>query len=193
MIFIGSEFLAYTYRFQIESFVQGQGSAAKFFFIFMAAAAVIIPIWSNIFLLPVGAIAWGPFETALLCITGWQLGSMVSFYIAKKYQELLLKKYPHLAKYEFIDTLISSKHPSLSLVFLRMTFPVDVLSYSLGIFSSRVSAQQNAITTLIGITPFAFLFSYAGNTSLPFQIILVSTTGLFFLGYVAYQSLRKRP
>jgi uncharacterized membrane protein YdjX (TVP38/TMEM64 family) len=146
-------------------------------------------VWSNIFLLPFGTMTWGPFLTALFCITGWWFGSIISFYIARAYKEWLLTKYTSLRKYEFIDSLIPKEHVSLSLIFLRMTMPVDILSYGLGLFSKRITWKQNAITTLIGITPFAFVFSYIGVFKTTTQVaIFVLTFSLF--GLFVY--IRKR-
>jgi uncharacterized membrane protein YdjX (TVP38/TMEM64 family) len=153
----------------------------------MAALAVIVPVWSNIFLLPFGVIAWGPFMTSLLCITGWWIGSVVAFFIARTYREKILIHKPSLTTYTYIDTLISKKHPTLTLIFLRMTLPVDILSYALGLFSGHISWKQNALTTLIGITPFAFIFSYIGTFSGSVQIIILSTTTLLFFFYYLFR------
>ncbi len=188
-LFIGADLLADTYTQEITRLIESYGMEGELLFIAMAMLAVVIPIWSNIFLLPFGVITWGPFLTALLCITGWWFGSVISFYIARVYKEWLLRKYPSLHKYEVIDSLISKEHVMPSLIFLRMTMPVDILSYAIGLFSKRITWKQNAITTIIGITPFAFIFSYIGVFKTSVQIaIFVVTFSLFAL----FVYIRKR-
>lgn len=189
LLFIGADILTDTYTHQIGQFIESYGTWGKFLFIALAMTAVVIPVWSNIFLLPFGTMTWGPFLTALFCILGWWVGSLISFYIARAYKEWLLIKYPSLQKYEFIDSLIPEKHVSLSLIFLRMTMPVDILSYSLGLFSKRITWQQNAITTLIGITPFAFMFSYIGVFKTSTQVVIFVIT---FSLFVLFVYIRKR-
>lgn len=184
-LFCVAEILALLYSEEIAHTIQGHSKMSIVFFVLMAAVAVIIPVWSNIFLLPFGVIAWGAFITALLCILGWWIGSLISFAVARRYRELLIQKYPSLASHQFIDSLISNKHQSLSLIFLRMTIPVDVLSYALGLFSKKVSWKENAITTVLGITPFAFVFSYLGELSMNVEVIILLTTSLLFIMYIA--------
>ena len=182
LFFIAADFLADTYTGQIVSFTDTLGVEGKLLFVALAMVAVVIPVWSNIFLLPLGVITWGPFLTAIFCIYGWWFGSIVSFYLARTYKEWILLKYTSLKKYEFIDEFIPAEHVSISLIFLRMTMPVDILSYGLGLFSKRITWQQNAITTLIGITPFAFIFSYIGVLKTSTQIaIFLGTFSIFTL------------
>lgn len=189
LLFIGADILTDTYTHEIGQFIKSYGTWGKLLFITLAVTAVVIPVLSNIFLLPFGTITWGPFLTAVLCITGWWFGSIISFYIAHTYKEWLLTKYTSLRKYEFIDSLIPQEHTSLSLIFLRMTMPVDIMSYGLGLFSKRITWRQNAVTTLIGITPFAFIFSYIGVFKTSTQVsIFILTFSLFTL----YVYLRKQ-
>ena len=187
VLFVLAEVLARKYSIPIATFVKDRGSFGQLFFVGMAALAVIIPVWSNMFLLPISALTFGPFETALLCILGWWIGAVTSFYIGRMYKEWLLTRYHSLKKYEFVDSYIPKNHTNASLIFLRMTMPVDVLSYALGIFSTRISWKQNAVTTLIGITPFAFIFSYIGMFPAYTQVLIFVATGLLFGVYVYIQ------
>ncbi len=191
VLFIGADLLTNTYTREISTLIESYGMEGKMLFTAMAMIAVVIPVWSNIFLLPFGVVTWGPFLTAVFCITGWWLGSVVSFYIARSYKEWLLTKYPSLHKYELIDSLVPNKHIFPSLIFLRMTMPVDILSYALGLFSKKITWEQNAVTTIIGITPFAFIFSYIGVFSTTTQIGIFSTTFILFLIFVYFRK-RKR-
>ena len=187
LLFVVAELVAHTYTEAISTLMHGYGMGGQLFFILMAIIAIVIPLWSNMFLLPFGVVTWGPLETALLCTTGWWIGSMLSFFIARSYKEWLLQKYKSLSTYEFVDRLIPTKYQSLSLIFLRMTIPVDVLSYALGLFSKKIDWKQNAITTLIGITPFAFIFSYIGMISVSMQIIIFGITTSLFVLYIVIQ------
>ena len=187
LLFIVAGIFANHYSEAIASAIQTYNTLGKVTLVLMATIAVIFPFWSNLFLLPFAVVAWGPITTALLCIVGWWIGSMIAFFIARTYQHRLLKKFPSLAHYEYVDALVSKKYEFLTLIFLRMTLPVDILSYALGLFSSRISWQRNSITTLIGIIPFAFLFSYIGAFPSRTQIAIFSLTALFVIIYLILQ------
>ena len=191
LLFVVAEFFAYNYSSEIKEIVQQYDNSGKIFFVLMAAFAVIVPLWSNIFLLPFGVVAWGSFNTAALCIFGWWIGSIISFSISRGYREWLITKYPSLNKNSFVDSLISKKYKNLSLIFLRMTLPVDILSYALGLFSHRITWKDNAITTFIGITPFAFIFSYITIFSPNIQLGILVFTVIIFMLYIFTQRKEK--
>jgi uncharacterized membrane protein YdjX (TVP38/TMEM64 family) len=162
------------------------------FYFISAAVAVIIPLFTNMLLIPPAVMLWGPFVTAVLSILGWWVGSMISFYIARIFKTRLLARFPTFKKYDHIDTLISKgssdSNKFYKLIFLRMTFPVDVLSYALGFFSNKVSFRENSITTLIGITPFAFIFSYGSEMLYKNIFIITPILAIIFFIYIIYQT-----
>jgi len=91
-----------------------------------------------------------------------------------------------LEKISEIESKIPEKNLFWSIVFLRMVFPVDVLSYVLGLFS-RVKFGTYFWASLIGIIPFAFVLSYVGTMPVYYQIysfmILALIIILFYLIY----------
>jgi uncharacterized membrane protein YdjX (TVP38/TMEM64 family) len=164
------------------------------FYFISASVAVIIPVLTNIVLIPPAVMLWGPFVTAVLSILGWWVGSMISFYIARTFKTSLLIRFPVFQKYDHIDRLVFDDKSSTrfkkfyKLIFLRMTFPVDVLSYALGFFSNKVSFRENSITTLIGITPFAFIFSYGSEMLYKNIFIITPILAIIFFIYIIYQT-----
>lgn len=171
------------YEYDIRAIIGSTGSLGVVLYVAMAALAVIIPLWSNIMLIPFGTAAWGAVASAAFIILGWWIGSVVSFAIGKTARPWLLRQFPKLARFDYVDRLISVHHPFASLVFLRMTFPVDVLSYALGMFSTKVGHAQNAITTLVGILPFAFVFAYIPRVDSMTSFLLLFVPALAFLTY----------
>lgn len=124
-------------------------------------SVVVVPV-ATLFLTPIAVAFFGPFLTAIYSIIGWMIGSIVAFLIARKYGRPIVKKFFDLEKIEKYRSKISPNMEFGTLVLLRMLFPVDVLSYALGLFS-LVSFRRYVMTTLIGIAPFSFLFAYGGN------------------------------
>ncbi len=96
---------------------------------------------------------------------------------------MTLRHFPSAQRHADIDRLIHPRHRLLSLVLLRMTFPVDVLSYSLGLFSRTTTLAENVLSTMLGATPFALLFALLPTLSATTQVIIFAASALAFLAY----------
>ena len=167
--------LSYYLKDEVLGYVINHHTMGSVVFVMLAALAVVFPSFTNMMFIPLGTAVFGPFWAAVLCILGWWIGSVGSFAIGRHYSELLLTKFPSFKNYLYIDRMISSGNVFWKLILLRMTFPVDVLSYGLALFSKQVTHKMNAATTLIGITPFAFIFTY-GSDSLYRNVVWLTTT-----------------
>ena len=132
-------------------------SLVLIYIIFVALAIVIAPI-SAIPLLPLASNVFGWINAAIYSITGWFIGSLIAFLIARKYGKPIVGKLMNIKRLEEIEKIIPDKNVFISLIFLRMSIPVDILSYALGLFST-VHFRMFALTTFLGITPMAFVFA----------------------------------
>jgi hypothetical protein len=82
--------------------------------------------------------------------------------------------------------LIHSRHRLTSLILLRMTFPVDVLSYALGLFSRNTTLTENAVSTAVGAAPFALLFALFPALTATAQLIVFVGSAVVFVAYVLW-------
>ena len=101
---------------------------------------------------------------------GWVLDSQVAFYLARKLGKPFVEKVFSLEKLHSFENYFTNKNLFWTVVFLRMIVPADVLSYALGLFS-KIKPKPFFFSTLIGVTPVAFVFSYTGGLSTGIQII----------------------
>jgi len=64
-----------------------------------------------------------------------------------------------------------------------MAIPVDVLSYTLGLFTS-ISFSRYLLATFIGVIPFAFFFAYAAGFPTVLQVIsAILAIEVLIIGY----------
>ncbi len=150
------------------------------------ALAVVLPLFSNLPLVPIAVLLWGPWWTALIIMLGWVAGAALSFGLARRASPLMLRVFPRVTRYARIDRLIHPRHHVLSLVFLRMTFPVDILSYVLGLFSRKTTAFENAVSTALGGAPFALLFAFFPALPVALQALIFGACALVFGAYVLW-------
>lgn len=152
-------------------------------FFVSSAVAVLLPMLTNLPLVPLAVLAWGPGWTALILLLGWMAGSGLSFALGRHAQATILRRFPSVQRHAQIDRLIHPQHRQLSLIMLRMTFPVDVLSYALGLFSRRTTLLENLMSTAVGGVPFAILFSLFPTLSGNAQWVVFGASLLAFVVY----------
>lgn len=127
---------------------------------FAAASVVLLP-FSSLPLLPLAARVFGVWLTAILSILGWWIGCLIAFRIARLGRKCL----ENVTSLETVDRLerrIPKDIGFAGVVILRMILPVDVTSFALGLLKN-LSFSTYTVASLIGITPFAFVWSYAGG------------------------------
>jgi uncharacterized membrane protein YdjX (TVP38/TMEM64 family) len=155
-------------------------------FVATSALAVLLPLLTNLPILPLAVLAWGPWWSAALLLLGWIAGAMLSFSLGRYARESILRYFPSVSRHADIDRLIHPRHRLLSLVLLRMTFPVDVLSYALGLFSRATTLSEVALSTALGAAPFALVFALLPALSLPAQVAVFGGSLLAFALYVLW-------
>ncbi len=162
-------------------------------FFVTSIVAVLAPMLTNLPLVPFATLAYGWGWTAALLLAGWIAGATLSFTLGRRARETILRRFPSVRRHADIDRLIDDRHRLLSLVLLRMTFPVDVLSYALGLFSQRTSALDNALSTGLGAAPFALLFALVPSLSSRTQGAVLVVSSLVFVLYAAWMLRRSAP
>lgn len=154
--------------------------------------AVVFPVLTNLALIPAFVLVWGPWITALLLLAGWVAGAAISFWLARKVREKIIRRFPSIQRHAHIDRLIHPEHRISSLILLRMTFPVDLLSYALGLFSPKTTLQENVISTVVGAAPFAFVFALLPTLSGATQLVISAASLSLFVAYAVWILNRPR-
>lgn len=169
-VFITVSYIARANETLLAGVIQGGSVLSSIGFTLLTAIFVIFVIPLDIvFLIPLGALVWGPIPTALMSITGWVLGSMAAFLVARLLGASVVEKLVGLRRIREIETRIPKRNLFWTVVFLRLSISVDILSYALGLFST-IEWKPYALATLIGVAPFGFYFSYAGTLPFWYQI-----------------------
>ena len=179
ILFILSSYIIQTNIEFFEYFMNNKLLGMAVYLIITIIAIVIAPV-STMALLPLAANLWGTVITAILSIVGWTIGSLIAFVLARKYGVPLVKKFVSLEKINKIEKMIPKKNLFWSIVFLRITIPVDILSYALGLFS-KIKTLPYLLATIIGTIPFAFIYSYLGKMPFYYQIMAVILAGIVIL------------
>lgn len=186
LLFAAGLWLARRYAGPISDTLQTHAVLGVLVFFVSSAVAVLLPLASNLPLMPLAVLAWGPWWSALLLLAGWATGSALSFVLARHARGLILRRFPSVLRHAQIDRLIHPQHRMASLVMLRMSFPVDVLSYALGLFSPRTRLVDTVVSTTIGAAPFALLFALFPTLSDAAQAAVLAGSVAVFAAYAVW-------
>jgi len=191
-LFAAAVVLVREFAAPIQAVLGAHGRLGIAIFVATSVLAVLLPMLTNLPLLPIAVLAWGPWWTAALLLLGWIAGAALSFWLGRHARDAILRHFPSVQRHADIDRLIHPQHRLASLVMLRMTFPVDVLSYALGLFSRSTTLAENTWSTALGAAPFALLFSWFPTLSAAAQAVVFVASALAFVAYAWWLLRRQR-
>ncbi|MEY3783707.1 MAG: hypothetical protein RLZZ230_29 [Candidatus Parcubacteria bacterium] len=185
IFFVGATLLSQSYAPELSSMATTDNGLGMLAYVTITAIAIILAPVSTLPLIPLAVAIWGWVITAVLSIIGWTIGSQIAFYLARRYGKKLVQRFISLERFNSFEKRFPPENLFWTVVLLRMTVPVDILSYALGLFST-MSSKAFFFSTLIGVTPFAFIFSYTGSLSLGLQIITLTEVAvlIFIIHYL---------
>jgi uncharacterized membrane protein YdjX (TVP38/TMEM64 family) len=186
VLFGAALLLARVYAGPIQAVLAAHPRLGIVVFVASSVIAVLMPLLTNLPLVPLAVLAWGPAWTALLLLAGWVTGAAVAYALGRHARAVILRHLPSVQRHAGIDRLIHPQRRLSSLILLRMTFPVDVLSYALGLFSRHTTAAENFVSTAIGAAPFALLFAYYPALPATAQLVVFGLSVLVFAVYVGW-------
>ncbi|MEX0933715.1 MAG: VTT domain-containing protein [Candidatus Paceibacterota bacterium] len=183
ILFIVSAYLSQAYQPQIKMLITSYNGWGMVAYVLFATFETVIAPVSTLPILPVAVASWGSFTAALLSITAWTLGSIIAFLLARRYGRPIIERFFDIRKVEALGAGLLTHNVFWTVLFARMVIPVDLLSYAVGLFVP-MRTSLFALATLIGITPFAFVFAYTSSLSLVYIILIgVVSLVIMFFGY----------
>lgn len=191
-LFIVTSFLSQLYGNEILKFVGVENGFSKMLYVLVTIFAIVVAPVSTVPLIPMASHLWGWPVAGALSIVGWAIGAQIAFFLARRFGKPFVERIFSFKKLHAFENYFSDKNLFWTVVFLRMIIPVDILSYALGLFS-EIKGVPFFFATLIGITPFAFIFAYAGNLSIRLQIIIfVNVLAVFGIVYMVRKVINSK-
>ncbi len=179
IFFIFSSYIIQNNFLNVKGLIEDNFAGMLTYIFILILATVIAPV-SALPILPIASNIWGWIFAALLSIIGWTVGAAIAFVLARRYGVPLVKRFISIEKIAKFEKKIPKENIFWSIIFLRMAIPVDILSYILGLFS-HIKFRTYFLATLIGVSPFAFVFAFLGGLPFYYQIIALFFALLFIL------------
>jgi len=139
--------------------------------------------------IPAGVISFaavpifGWFHTYLYTVTGIMAGTSISFFLARKFREPLVKRFVPLKRIREIENKLTERQEFLAIIGIRIfTVPVmDFSSYVAGL--SKISFPKFFLATLIASLPDIAIFYFGEQFYKTFfgRSLIVAVSVLFFI------------
>lgn len=181
----------------LKVFIEGKNVASYFVFVLLLFSATVFMPVTIMPIIPIAAPVLGPFVTGVLSVIGWTSGAVVAFLIARYLGRPILARLVSIEKIEKISEKIPEGTLFFFVVLIRLTFPVDIMSYAIGL-TTNMHIVPYTLATMIGVTFFSFAFAYSGDAFFggnfhALEVIAAFSLIVFFGGwYILLREQRKR-
>ncbi len=191
LVFIGAAVFLSTQLDLMEtlqlSAANGQLHVAYGVYVLILILAVVCMPFTVMPLIPVAASIFGPFITGVLSVIGWTLGSMAAFLIARHVGRPVLKRLLPLKKIDELLSTVPKRSRFMFIVLLRLTLPVDIASYALGLTKSLRFIEYST-ASFVGVLWSSFSFAYLGDALLKGNLIVsaqlaIASLVIFLIGW----------
>lgn len=166
--------------YHLRVFIEGHTLASYSVFVLLLFVATVCMPVTIMPIIPVVAPIFGPFLTGVLSVIGWTAGAAVAFLIARTFGRPILERFVPLRKLDEAIAKVPPETRFFTIVLIRMTLPVDIMSYAIGL-STSIAFWPYLAATVIGVTWFSFAIAYMGDAFFSqnkFVLITVAATSL---------------
>lgn len=188
ILFIIASYYSQRYAEELKTWVMHGKYLGAFIYIFLVIVAIVFAPFETLPLMPVAVAIWGPMTTALLTMFGWTAGALIAFFIARRYGQKLVCRIARIGKIENMGLELDNHKVFLLIILARIILPVDIVSYAFGLFT-KIHWRLYLAATIIGVVPFALIYSYGAILPLAYQII--AGIIIFIILLASYPKLKK--
>lgn len=168
-LYYGYQAELFTSEMALREFLQQTGAAAPFVFIFIQIVQTVIPIIPGALTIPMGTMIFGMGFGFLLNFIGVMIGSIINFYLARRYGRSLVEMLVGEKKMNKYTHWLDDKQRFDKLFTFGMFFPFspgDFLCYLAGL--SSMSWGKYLLILTLGKPFTLFVYSYGMTEVLQF-------------------------
>jgi len=136
---------------------------AIFVFILVAVLAALVSPLTNVPLIPVAVLIWGPASATIFLLIGWIIGDILAYFIGYYFGHKVASYFVSNEKLDNWSRVVKERTHFSTALFLRLALPAE-LGYAFGII--RYPAGAYVLVTFLAELPFAFVSTYASEAVL---------------------------
>ncbi|HBH71420.1 MAG: putative membrane protein [Parcubacteria group bacterium GW2011_GWC1_42_11] len=152
---------------------------AIFVFILTSALAALVSPLTNIPLVPIATLIWGPIPTIIYLLFGWFIGDIIAYIIGRYLGYKAVSYFVSTEKLDDWSSMVKKRATFSTALLLRIALPAE-LGYAFGII--RYPAGIYIIITFLSELPFAIISAYASEAVLYGEALkFFSLVGILFV------------
>jgi len=186
-VLISAVWLARAHADALKAFIDQHPVKGVLVYIVLNVLDAVLAPGATLPLIPIVSRAWGHVPAALVTTIGWTAGSIIAFFVARRWGAPVVRKLTSMERVRRLRPHVPDAF--WSVVLLRLVMPMDAISYVLGLFS-EMSWQTYALATALGLTPSAFILAYIGRTPAAYEIIMLGV-GAGVVVWLIYSTRRR--
>jgi uncharacterized membrane protein YdjX (TVP38/TMEM64 family) len=188
LIFMGVSIFSKIFSQDLEALIEVHFPVGMIFYIVLLVFGEIFLPGSTLPLVPIAATLRGSLLAAASTFIGWMISAIIAFALARRYGRSLANRMINREKVEEIGGCIPERHLFWSVVLFRVIFPIDLVSYALGLFAN-IPWGPYLLSTGLGVGVFAFSIAHIVLWPLPYRLIAEAAgAGATVIGYIWLRS-----
>jgi uncharacterized membrane protein YdjX (TVP38/TMEM64 family) len=189
-VLVSAVWLARSHTDALRAFIDQHPVKGVVVYIVLNILDAVLAPGATLPLIPIVAHAWGHVPAALITTVGWTAGSLVAFFIARRWGAPVVRKITSMERVKRLRPYVPDAF--WSVVLLRLIMPMDAISYVLGLFSD-MRWRTYALATALGLTPSAFILAYIGRTPFAYDVIMFGVGAGVVAALIYSMRRRARP
>ncbi len=142
-----------------ELAIQNEFLAVLVFVLTSALAALVSPL-TNIPLVPIATLIWGPIPTIIYLLFGWFIGDIIAYIVGRYLGYKAVSYFVSTEKLDGWSSMVKKRATFSTALLLRIALPAE-LGYAFGIIRYPVGVY--VIITFLSELPFAIISAYASE------------------------------
>lgn len=144
---------------------------AIFVFVLTSALAALVSPLTNIPLVPIATLIWGPVPTIIFLLSGWLIGDITAYLVGRYLGYKAVSYFVSAEKLDDWSSMVKKRTTFSTALLLRVALPAE-LGYAFGII--RYPLNLYVFITFLAELPFAIISTYAS------EAVLLGDTLKFF-------------
>ncbi len=136
---------------------------AIFVFVLTSSLAALVSPLTNIPLVPIATLIWGPIPTIIFLLFGWFIGDVISYLIGRYLGYGVVSYFVSREKLDDWSSMVKKRATFSTALLLRIALPAE-LGYAFGIIRYPIGLYM--IITFLAELPFAVISTYASEAVL---------------------------
>ena len=171
-----------------EHLIQQHRVLGAYLFLALAALSAMMAFISAVIIIPIAVYTWGPVITVVLLWSGWILGGILAYSIARFFGRRAIQWLTAEVGLKRIESYINEKTPFSLVLLFQLALPSEIPGYLLGLVKYPIKSYLLALAC--AELPYALATVLLGDSFLNKRAYIILSAGLLMIAF-SYFAINK--